>query len=201
MLTNSEARYYDPIDGVFISKDPIGFSGGDVNLYRYTDQEEVGFNVYQDHSGKAQFPHECEDTGKGGEIKNIPKSTNDRPHNIVIDFSYDLDGLAVIKASIPATGHSLTISHGKSANRMDDAEIAEATRKVSELWKKNDKSKNFEGIIDKAERLSPRLSQSDRQKLKHCIVELKQALTASDDLHITKVSDKLIDLMYDLENQ
>lgn len=34
------ARYYDPMEGMFISKDPIGFAGGDVNLYRY-----VGNNV------------------------------------------------------------------------------------------------------------------------------------------------------------
>jgi RHS repeat-associated protein len=29
------ARYYDPMAGRFISKDPIGFEGGDVNLFRY----------------------------------------------------------------------------------------------------------------------------------------------------------------------
>jgi RHS repeat-associated protein len=29
------ARYYDPETGKFIGKDPIGFAGGDVNLYRY----------------------------------------------------------------------------------------------------------------------------------------------------------------------
>jgi RHS repeat-associated protein len=30
------ARYYDPMEGRFISKDPISFAGGDVNLYGYT---------------------------------------------------------------------------------------------------------------------------------------------------------------------
>jgi uncharacterized protein RhaS with RHS repeats len=35
LVGNSEARYYDPIDGTFISKDPIAFRGGDTNLYRY----------------------------------------------------------------------------------------------------------------------------------------------------------------------
>jgi RHS repeat-associated protein len=34
------ARYYDPMDGRFIQKDPIGFDGGDVNVYAY-----VGNNV------------------------------------------------------------------------------------------------------------------------------------------------------------
>jgi RHS repeat-associated protein len=29
------ARYYDPMEGRFISKDPISFAGGDINLYGY----------------------------------------------------------------------------------------------------------------------------------------------------------------------
>jgi RHS repeat-associated protein len=31
------ARYYDPEAGRFVNKDPIGFEGGDVNLYGYVD--------------------------------------------------------------------------------------------------------------------------------------------------------------------
>jgi RHS repeat-associated protein len=34
------ARYYDPIDGRFVSKDPLSFAAGDVNLFNY-----VGANV------------------------------------------------------------------------------------------------------------------------------------------------------------
>lgn len=35
LCTITEARYYDPIEGRFISKDPIGFQSGDVNPYGY----------------------------------------------------------------------------------------------------------------------------------------------------------------------
>jgi RHS repeat-associated protein len=35
------ARYYDPKAGRFISKDPIGFAGGDVNLYRYAQNNPI----------------------------------------------------------------------------------------------------------------------------------------------------------------
>ena len=34
-------RYYDPMEGRFISKDPIGFAGEDVNLYRYVRNNSV----------------------------------------------------------------------------------------------------------------------------------------------------------------
>ena len=37
------ARYYDPISGRFLTKDPIGFAGGDVNLYRYVQNNPLNF--------------------------------------------------------------------------------------------------------------------------------------------------------------
>ena len=38
------ARYYDPQAGRFITKDPISFAGGDVNLYAYVGNNPVHFN-------------------------------------------------------------------------------------------------------------------------------------------------------------
>ena len=35
------ARYYDPELGRFLSEDPLGFGGGDTNLYRYTGGNPV----------------------------------------------------------------------------------------------------------------------------------------------------------------
>jgi len=35
------ARYYDPKVGRFVTKDPIGFGGGDVNLYNYVGANPV----------------------------------------------------------------------------------------------------------------------------------------------------------------
>jgi len=37
------ARYYDPKAGRFLTKDPIGFAGGDVNLYRYVQNNPVNW--------------------------------------------------------------------------------------------------------------------------------------------------------------
>jgi len=37
------ARYYDPKTGRFWTKDPIGFGGGDVNLYRYVRNNPINF--------------------------------------------------------------------------------------------------------------------------------------------------------------
>lgn len=37
------ARYYDPMEGRFISQDPIGFARGDVNLYGYVENNPVNW--------------------------------------------------------------------------------------------------------------------------------------------------------------
>jgi RHS repeat-associated protein len=35
------ARYYDPLTGRFMARDPLGFSAGDVNLYRYVGNNPI----------------------------------------------------------------------------------------------------------------------------------------------------------------
>ena len=37
------SRYFDPVVGSFISEDPTGFSGRDLNLYRYVNNNPVNF--------------------------------------------------------------------------------------------------------------------------------------------------------------
>jgi RHS repeat-associated protein len=37
------ARYYDPRAGRFLTKDPIGFAGGDMNLYRYVFNDPINW--------------------------------------------------------------------------------------------------------------------------------------------------------------
>lgn len=38
-----EARHYDAMEGRFISKDPIGFAGGNVNLYGYVQNNPINW--------------------------------------------------------------------------------------------------------------------------------------------------------------
>ncbi len=47
------ARYYDPTIGRFITPDPIGFLGGDTNLYRYVGNDPVNFIDYSGFSAQA----------------------------------------------------------------------------------------------------------------------------------------------------
>src|SRR3984957_3461463 len=51
-------RLYDPRNGRWISRDPIGFAGGDVNLYRYVGNNPVN---RVDPSGLAPPPNGCKE--------------------------------------------------------------------------------------------------------------------------------------------
>ncbi len=69
------ARYYDPASGRFISEDPVGFDGGDINVYRYSFNEPVllidpsGLTVtcsYNQVSGRLS----CTDDSTGQQVVN-----------------------------------------------------------------------------------------------------------------------------------
>ncbi|ASV76675.1 hypothetical protein THTE_4074 [Thermogutta terrifontis] len=55
-LQNNLNRWYDACVGRWLSEDPIGFDGGDANLYRYVGNKPTGF---QDPTGLKQSPCPC----------------------------------------------------------------------------------------------------------------------------------------------
>ena len=71
------ARYYDPEMGRFISEDPLGFDGGDVNLYAYCSNDPVN---YIDPDGLSPYDITRPETHPGGKehihwgSKNNPRS-------------------------------------------------------------------------------------------------------------------------------
>jgi RHS repeat-associated protein len=78
------ARYYDPMVGRFISKDPIGFAGGDVNLYGYVQNNPVN---WVDPSGLAG----CY-VGYPGYPITIPGTNTKVPLTHAGVLSYDSEG-------------------------------------------------------------------------------------------------------------
>jgi len=50
------ARYYDPTTGRFLQNDPVGFRGGDINLYRYVSNNPIYFRDPLGLQNTAVFP-------------------------------------------------------------------------------------------------------------------------------------------------
>jgi len=65
------ARYYDPKVGRFISEDPIGFEGGDLNVYRYVFNSS---QILTDPTGQSPFIEYA--TLRGGLVGAVPGVIN-----------------------------------------------------------------------------------------------------------------------------
>ena len=77
------SRFYDPKTGSFISADPVGFAGGDTNLYRYVLNNPVNFTdpyglavVYASAGGLAYAGPETSsvDVGVAFDVDNVSRT-------------------------------------------------------------------------------------------------------------------------------
>ena len=164
-------------------------------------QTQVEVKLYQDHKGTAKLPQDAVDTGILGYITDIPPASDGIPHPVEVEFSYDTNGIATVKASIPAINRSIEISYGKSTQRMDEGEKNEAKKRIQELWRQSTKAKGYEAIIDKAEGITNSLQFTERTQLSDVINKLKEALTKDDFQAIEELGNSLVDLMFDIESK
>jgi molecular chaperone DnaK len=166
----------------------------------HADQEAVNIHLYQDHQGTAKLPADAIDTGIAGRIENIPPSSDGIPYPIAVDFSYDINGMARLRAEVKGTGKIVEIAFQGSDIRMDEAQKADAAKRVQELWRTSSKARDYEDIIAKAERLAKELSSEDQKTLIDVVDTVKHALTIGKPEDIDKSGDRLIDLVFDLES-
>jgi hypothetical protein len=80
-LQYSRARWYDATIGRFISEDPIGFAGGDVNLYGY-----VGNNPLQFTDPFGKYPNESPDDFRDLRRNGFPDPNGFPKSNISCDY-------------------------------------------------------------------------------------------------------------------
>ena len=72
--------HYNPETGRFLSEDPIGFAGGDMNLYRYVFNNPINYVdpiVTQTYTGSF-FPSYTESTCCLWKIKRFPSHSSGR---------------------------------------------------------------------------------------------------------------------------
>ena len=80
------ARYYDPATGRFVSEDPIDFSAGDANIFRYVFNAPAS---HADPTGLAAAPPQSPGGKAQGEVLRDPRSVSPvaEPAGALIDFA------------------------------------------------------------------------------------------------------------------
>jgi RHS repeat-associated protein len=91
-------RYYDPKTGTYISEDPIGFEGGDVNLYRYVNNSP---QVWMDPWGLYSWGEFMEDWATVADIRAAQQYWQNYggPVGSVMSGLLSFSGLATVQES------------------------------------------------------------------------------------------------------
>ena len=193
-------RYILAYEPLILPNTTIPYSVKKTYSLLHSEQEEVQIKLYQDHTGTARLGSEVIDTGLAGTIKNIPPAPDGHPYPVEIQFSYNINGVAKVTATIPAINKSTEIQYGKSALRMDSQDKADASERIRELWRQNAKARRYEGLIDQADRFMASIPPQERFPLSRAVSELKETLTIDNSEDIERMGSYLVDLMFDLEN-
>ncbi len=164
----------------------------------HPDQEAVEVEVFQDHSGRAQLVDEADDTGLRGTIEEIPPSLSGEPHELEVDFSYDVDGLIRIEARVVGLDKSVSISMDKSAKRLSEAEEQEAQARVDEAWRTTAAFSEVEPIISRADEFMALLGAEDAARVAAACAALKIAVAAEGTSH-SEALNQLTDILFDME--
>lgn len=120
-----------------------------------------------------------------------------RKERILVEFSYNLNGMLNVKASIPSTGADASIE----INMMQDSQTGQEKTDVSG-WKDTPGARQFRTIIRRAERMlnDPRIQNNPdyseyKEDLEDNIYQLKESLVL-DDTHMAEVyEENLLDLL------
>ncbi len=180
----------------------------------HPDQREVEIHLFQDHTGKARRIEEAVDTGIVGRIVDVPPALYGSPHPVEVEFAYDRDGIARIRATIPGVNKSVEISYDHHAARMSEAELIASRERLArlieqiesiqpvvdplELWKEHPDSKQYAPLIERAESLV-RQDPVRHAKVHEALEKLKQALVDGDDARISRASDALVSLLMETQ--
>lgn len=156
-----------------------------------TDYQTVAhIEVYQGESTTASRNHFLGDF----EIHGIP-AKKAKAERINVEFSYNLNGMLNVKATIPSTGADASIE----INMMQEQDSVAEQPDVS-AWKEAPHAKQFRTIIRRAERMlkDPKIQEDPlvAEDLDAAIYDLKEAIL-SDELELAKVCES--DLMYLLD--
>ncbi|MBY0516244.1 MAG: RHS repeat-associated core domain-containing protein [Bacteriovoracaceae bacterium] len=143
----NRARYYDPSSGRFLSEDPIGFSGGDYNLYRYVTNQPT---VQSDPSGTSGIsilllPVAAFEFGYAAGTIAYETLSNDKSFSEAVALAYERSALS----NLLETGNSLVLGEAAAPiNALSNKETYNAALQLKINSKKRDKQINDQIEVD-----------------------------------------------------
>ncbi|OGO77588.1 MAG: hypothetical protein A2Y23_11535 [Clostridiales bacterium GWB2_37_7] len=155
------------------------------------DQSEVAIEVYQGECKKASMNNLL---GKF-HLKGVPPAPAFQ-EKIKVMFSYDINGILQVEASIVSTGKKANIT-------VETTGVGIAAEVDLEGWENISEARRYRAIIKKANRiLENREAGPYEIDLESLIMKIKEALVLGKDRDILdKLKDELADIIYDITEE
>lgn len=152
-------------------------------------QTEVDIKIYQGDYKKASSNNFL---GKF-KLSDIPPAEAGK-ERIKVRFTYDVNGILQVEATI--------LSTGKNANISIETTGVEMEKEIDlEEWKEIEGSRKYHRIIKKAEKYISENDNEDSFELDILLKDLKRAIITGNNKLIEEIDEELTDLMYELEEE
>ncbi|HHT7188377.1 TPA: Hsp70 family protein [Bacillus cereus] len=155
-------------------------------------QDQVVIQVYQGENEKV-----FENTKLNKDdiiLDGIPKRLAGH-EEIEIQFTYDINGILQIEATIVSTGKKITEVINSQVGVMDEREMTQAKVRLEKDWAKSEYFEDVKKTLYRAEKLMQEVGEQEKQKLQEAVSNLKVALSRNDRISIQKYDEELTDLL------
>lgn len=179
---------------------PIPVSKSEVYTTLSPDQEAVEIRVYQ-----GEEPTASHNTLLGEFFMEGIKKTKRGQPEIVVNFDYDLNGIVRISAQDKRTKKEQEITVTATPDRFTEDQKTEAVERVGDVevvWDAIPTNSREEAVIllQRAVEVAASLDDNEeKMNLQELIRTLETALNEQNEEAIDELQEKLLDLLYDLE--
>ena len=179
---------------------PIPVSKSEVYTTFSPDQEIVEIKVYQ-----GEEPIASHNTLLGEFFMEGVKKTKRGQPEIVVNFDYDVNGIVSVSAQDKQTEKEQKITVTATPDRFTEDQKAEATERVGDVevvWDAIPPNSHEEAVIllQRAVEVAASLDDNEeKMNLQESITALEIALNEENEGSIDELQEKLLDLLYELE--
>ncbi|WHY87296.1 Hsp70 family protein [Neobacillus novalis] len=161
------------------------------------NQDEMYLGVYQGDDEDQYVRSELRIGENDIIISGIPRRQAGQ-EKIEVKFTYDINGLLEVEATILSTGKKQTEVIDVQKGVMSKPEISLAKEKLQREWNQSEFYHEVKNVINRAEKIIDEVSPNEQAKIHDMLSNLKNALSQNNANLVKKYEEELTDLLIEL---
>jgi molecular chaperone DnaK len=186
--------FFDPI---IPRNSTIPVTEGNIYVTIADNQDEMYLGVYQGDDEDQYVRPELRIGENDIIISGIPRMPAGQ-EKIEVKFTYDINGLLEVEATILSTGKKQTEIIDVQKGVMSKPEISLAKEKLQREWNQSEFYHEVKNVINRAEKIIDEVSPNEQVKIQDMLGKLKNALSQNNANLVKTYEEELTDLLIEL---